>query len=135
MIHLIKYRGGALALAALFCLFNIGLPIVIVACPMMTRAPSSLSCCTNKSDFSGENLRSEKNTSCCKVTLAAERNTTEFVQSQTQNHSLAKLDIIVPIFTPNETLISSVSLASSFRVFVSFPRIEDIPIYISSLLI
>ena len=131
-----KYRLIAVLMVFVFSMFNVGLPIVISACPMMMHAPSNLSCCANANDFSGEKLLAQKNTSCCKLTLAAERNTTEFVQSQNQIHLLPKLEIIVPVFVQTYKVeMCSVSLHCSAVDRASPPRHEDIPIFVSSLLI
>jgi hypothetical protein len=132
MLNVSKYRFIAIALAAVFCLFNIGLPIVIAACPMMNSHSGHLACCAEKSSTSGVRFESYKNTSCCTTTFAAKRNTTEYLKEKNESSVLKYVStLVLPLRIVD--LTSCVVLPS---VSPSPPRTtEDIPVFNSSLLI
>lgn len=77
MMNPAYHRGTALLLSAVFCLFTIGVPIVVASCPMVTKGIQP--CCNEKPAGSGSRLVTEKNTSCCRTVLAGERNLVEFL--------------------------------------------------------
>ena len=69
---------------------------------------------------------------CCKTVIAAERNKTEFIQSQDQKRELPDFSI-VPVVRHVEMLQTSYQFPGRAVLFVSPPK--DIPIFTSSLLI
>lgn len=78
-----RYRLVGALMAALFCVFTIGVPVVLASCPMMGQPSSAarLSCCPSSVERGQPILSAYKNTSCCATKIAAARNTQEFVQS------------------------------------------------------
>ena len=129
-----KYRLVAVALAAAFSLFNVGLPVVIAACPMMGRGVSARpACCAERHTASTKAPGLALGKDCCRTVLAAERNHAEFLGEK------QKLSVYTNSFCAN---VYSVPL----RIFespLSIPRVvpapsppsEDIPIFTASLLI
>ncbi|HTY38700.1 MAG TPA: hypothetical protein VMH23_16390 [Bacteroidota bacterium] len=68
---------SAALLVGLFALFNIGLPIVLVACPMMSNGQA----CTCKHHVPGGLSITYQGGACCNHAVAAERNTVPFLGS------------------------------------------------------
>jgi hypothetical protein len=121
-------------LAGVFTVFSIGIPVVLASCPMMRSAKRG-ACCPIQNDTHKTILKKYQDYSCCKTVIAAERNRTEFLQTDNNgatiklHHSgLAILPAILSIgFTHRTTLL--------LTDVHSPPLIEDIPIFNSSLLI
>jgi hypothetical protein len=67
----------AYALAGVFTLFNVGLPIILFVCPMMSAGQI---CNCNKAQTDGPAV-SYPTGECCSHTIVAERNTTPFLSS------------------------------------------------------
>ncbi len=135
MVSSFKYRSVAILLAGIFSVFNIGLPVVLHYCKMMeTVSSNSCGMCDKDKMDTGNIQISKTESSCCKAIVAAYRNHTEFLQTQTND--VTKLQYSV---TP---LLQFVVLDEQLR-FTKFinlnlhspPLIEDIPIFNSSLLI
>jgi hypothetical protein len=74
------YRIGLLALASLMVIFSAGLPIVIASCPMMKANADRGACCAHIAPRGLAQVHAVVNGSCCKTTLAADRNTNEYLQ-------------------------------------------------------
>ena len=134
------YRTSALVLAVLFCLFNIGLPIVVSACPMMKNGKAQGSCCVMKETLAKNTVSLSRNSSCCRTVVAANRNTTEFLQSSNQNDHLLKIESLKLVAVISSDLTASVLVTQhivSDRILgkLFHPLDDDIPILISSLLI
>ena len=133
MTAILKYRLSALVLALLFCVFNVGLPIVLDSCPMAQSERGSL--CTLCHETTGfEGITSIKNRSCCNTVIAAERNTQEFVKAKNvldkadrSSLFISSLQFILPPSGLHSTICNS--LSSSPPVF------QDIITITSSLLI
>lgn len=125
----------AFSLVAVFALFNVGLPVVVASCPMSEMQNSPIcTMCNNDAQSSGVRLTAYFDRSCCETRFAAERNTTEFLQTQ---HKVERVKFVVEI-----PLLSSVaspehsSYGGNLQASdTSPPRPRDIPILISSLLI
>jgi hypothetical protein len=96
MTDFLKYRISALLLSTLFLVFNVGLPIVVTACPMH-KASMKPSCCVQHSPVTGNHFRTEKDNSCCKTTILSERNTTEFVESKYTADELNSTSAVQPV--------------------------------------
>lgn len=133
MIKSLKYRSVALVLAGIFVVFNVGIPVVLASCPMIQKSVKP-SCCPQQSDFKYPVVKKYSDYSCCKTIIAADRNKTEFLQTQTNGLTTLQQSII--------PLIHSIDLDEplSFAKFINLnlhspPLIEDIPIFTSSLLI
>lgn len=129
------YRIASLALALSFGLFNVGIPVILASCPMMDAGMSNAPCCITQHDNRLIGLRSSGGSNCCKTVFLAERNTTEFVQSNFQSTSVVHLSpIIVPI-------VLAMDLGEAARPMqynsgdTSPPYSRDIPLIDSSLLI
>jgi len=112
--------------------FNVGLPIMLASCPMMGTNAGRGSCCAESSPIGSLALRSALNSSCCRTTLAAERNTNEFLQAAT-----------VTGLNPQPAAIVRVEEEfSRFTLFSVFERSPfppdhggDIPVFLSTLII
>ena len=128
-----KYKIGAFVLAGIFCLFDIGIPIVIASCPMMKEMAANNSCCPNQENTKRSNLTSQKNFTCCTTIVAAERNRTEFVPVCDAVKNICTVDVLNFTSPGNEVLY-----VTSFNLIVHQtssppPVVEDIPIFTSSL--
>ncbi len=134
------HKAVTIGFAALFLVFNIGLPIVIHYCEMMgTVSHDSCGMChTDKNDGNKIEL-AKAESSCCQSVIAAESNKTVFLQAQKTDITTKLHYSIIPSAIGG--LHSSFSIDSQYRskIFLtstdSPPLIEDIPIFISSLLI
>lgn len=125
-----KYRTGAALVAALFLLFNVGLPIVVASCPMSDTLTPACGMCNENS--AAQTITLAKNTSCCATVVAADKNSTEFVQLKAAVGEPGTLIMARPaLFDPRDLLTGCVS---GFIAF-SPPLFTDIPIFTSSLLI
>jgi hypothetical protein len=134
MMNVFKYKMVALTLAGVFAVFNIGLPIVLYACPMMQQSSSTAACCINQSIQRGASIQISTDRSCCKTVYAADRNKTEFLQG--------KENPVVLHYSTVPLLHSVVDAPPSVLVLLPHyfntdlpPRFDDIPIAKSSLLI
>ncbi|TAK55532.1 MAG: hypothetical protein EPO24_12065 [Bacteroidetes bacterium] len=129
-----KYRWVSLGLAAVFCLYTVGLPIIISACPMMSANNGRGSCCAEL-PTDGLKISSTKDTSCCKTTIAAKPNTSEFVAS---NLNLLHFNSII-FFAISTVVVNLQSTTTEYTSYVnSSPplwSVMDIPVVTSSLLI
>ncbi len=129
------YRIVGLSLAAVFALFNVGVPIVVASCPMV-KEQNSRFCIMCNDDRQGDGLRISTyfDRSCCETRFAAERNTTEFLQTQ-QKVERVKLVVEIPLLS-SVILFEKSSLVGNLGIDdLSPPLTRDIPIFISSLLI
>ncbi|MBI5476215.1 MAG: hypothetical protein HY964_05695 [Ignavibacteriales bacterium] len=135
MLKSFKYRSAAILLAGIFSAFNIGLPIALHYCKMMETVSSNSCgmCVTDKKECKDIQI-SKTQSSCCKTIVAADRNQTEFLQ--TQKNDVTKLE------HSNTPTLQFVILDESlnFTKFINLnlhspPLFEDIPIFTSSLLI
>ncbi len=122
-------------LAGIFALFNIGVPVVIAACPMLMEKPSTSSCCAEKQSPIEVAFNSLSATSCCTTIVAAEPNKTEFLQTKEQNGLVFKSFVIVLSIPNHEVFGQQVSVALTASHLPSVLQSEDIPIFTSSLLI
>ncbi len=135
MVNSSKYRSVAILLAGIFSVFNIGLPVVLHYCKMMETVSSNSCgmCDTDKMD-AGNLQISKTESSCCKTIIAADRNQTEFLQ--TEKNDVTKLQYSI---TPILHTSPSIDFQHVSKIFLSGihspPLIEDIPIFTSSLLI
>ncbi len=134
MIGLLKYRIVAFSLAAVFGVFNIGIPILIASCPMVAMMQGrTCPMCDDQDSPTTSKISTEQSTSCCATTIVAERNTNEFVQTKERTldstHQLTLAES--PVFACNVLAPAS----TVFQTSPSPPTAVDIPILISSLLI
>ena len=134
MMRVSKYRLVAATLAVAFSLFNVGIPVVIAACPMMGRGVSARpACCAQRHTAAGAAFGLALGKDCCRTVLVAERNRAEFVG---EKHKIAvyagsyRIDVC-PValmkFAPPLTIPKVLPAPS--------PPSEDIPIFTASLLI
>ncbi|HTK83366.1 MAG TPA: hypothetical protein VL633_13860 [Bacteroidota bacterium] len=129
-----RYQLVALGLALVFAVFNVGLPIVVYACPMMQQNASALPCCADNFSGSGSQIGRAIDRSCCKTVVAGERNTTEFVQAK--DHQSQVHTPITPLFHQNAVEIMTVQGVSPQRhIAAAVASPPDIPVLFSSLLI
>ena len=134
MTNSFKYRFLSLVLVGVFMLFNIGIPIVIASCPMM-KASVRGACCPTQPVKGLPILKTQRDYSCCKTVIAADRNKTEFLQTHNDGIThLLNYSTAVILYASNvieSTTFSKLILNDTH----SLPFIEDIPIFTSSLLI
>ena len=134
MVNSFKYRSVAIILAGIFSIFSIGIPVVIASCPMMTASVRG-ACCPAQPVKGVPAIQTQRDYSCCKTIIVAQRNTNEYVQTQGYAYNIEKHIFITPLI--------QYSAQNNFRVtsqipldnIHSPPLIEDIPIFTSSLLI
>jgi len=132
MKNLKKYRTVAWTLVSVFFVFNVGIPIVRAACPMI-QEEKPLACCAQEPQGQMPVIKLNADYSCCNTTIAAQRNTTEFLQGKDNFLSVPQCsNTTVWDYIPT-TLIVYQHLTSSF--FDSSPPSVDIPILHSTLLI
>jgi|GEM_PF-1528205 len=121
-------------LAFSFCLFSIGVPVILGACPMMSSANSSHACCLQNNSDLGTTVHSALHSSCCKAgSVAAERNTNEFLQSK-ESHCNPVSPFVFLIESSSTFSIRNLcftSVANHSPPFV----LNDIPVRVSSLLL
>jgi len=131
----LKYRTLALSLATVFMLFNVGLPIIVAACPM-EKLSGGIACfgCIDASEPLSESVSRFSDRSCCETVVAAGRNTTEFVQAKSSVETTVKWFVVAePWFSlPVSVLQPPVSLK---QIHSPSPPSEDIPVFTSSFLI
>lgn len=134
MIGILKYRVVAPTLAALFAVFNIGIPVVIASCPMAAMMQgSTCPMCDDRDSPATSKVSTEQNTSCCATTIVAERNTNEFVQGKASaQESVSQAVLVSNPFAISYDLSTLPTIAS---ISSSPPLVVDIPILASSLLI
>ena len=133
---LTKYRIVALFAAGIFGLFNIGIPVVIAACPMAEYGSGPMCTeCAGEIGSNAERLTSLEDTSCCATVIVADRNTNEFVQWKVALSHLDRTDIVGVLPSVAGTSNGQNSLITFNNSSPSPPRFEDIPIFNSSLLI
>jgi hypothetical protein len=121
----------AYALAGLFTLFNVGLPIVLFVCPMM----SDGQVCTCNTDKSAGLTISYEGSNCCSHTVVAERNTIPFLSASQYHSPTAEVILVLSTdFTP--TSADAQPQLAAFTANTG-PPVSTNPIYIlsSSLLI
>ena len=82
---------GSSALILAFGLFNVGLPVVLYLCPMMSQSGCPMS---HDSGNRGLSLVNQS-PSCCGKVVVAERNTNPFVKIQQVEHQKASVVVIV----------------------------------------
>ena len=130
-----KYRAVTCTLAGIFFLFNVGVPIVVAACPMMTADDAGGMCesCFDPSRDGNLGFLPYSDTSCCSTTVASEANRVEFlrVPAATVGIDIFQLvGILPPLDIP---LHGSYSRLASARN--TGPLTRDIPVLFSALLI
>ena len=129
------YRSAALFLAILFLIFNIGLPVIVASCPMVKNShPPTCGLCLPSSDRGAQHFVKYVDRSCCATVIAAGRNTNEFVKAG--NETGQNSPSVFLLFA--HSVIVPQTLSASWLVINSSPPpppCEDIPIFISSLLI
>jgi len=136
MPRILKYRSIGLILAVLFCLFNVGLPIVVASCPMMGAMKCPPKACCAAPDTKSVKLGSVINRDCCKTVFAASRNTNEFLQVPTILHENAAATQFVAVFFGDVLLHAQSSLVITGLSGDSPPSSSgDLPVLYSSLLI
>lgn len=133
---LTQYRIVALFAAGIFGLFNIGIPVVIAACPMAEYGSGPMCAeCAGEIGSNAERLTSLEDTSCCATVIVADRNTNEFLQSRAALSHVESVDIISVLPSMVETSKGHNALITLDSHSCLPPRFEDIPIFNSSLLI
>ncbi len=128
-----KYHSVAFILAFVFCLYNVGLPIVISACPMTSNKTEKFTSCAD-TQTDGLKITSTKNTSCCKIIIAAQPNNTEYLQVK---FLLENPNFIGFVFIQTSHELNTPSCSSYIGSVTSSssPPVKDIPVFTSSLLI
>ena len=135
VLRKLPYRTTSLALAMIFTLFSVGLPIVVAACPMTKGGMTTQICCDMGTSAKSQMISSMRNYSCCKTIVAAERNTTEFIGNQGLYGLVAKAAGMYSILIARPVLPSSTFVISSASPNGSPPSRGNILIFVSSLLI
>jgi hypothetical protein len=130
-----RHRILALSLALTFAVFNVGIPVVLDACPM-PKAVGSMNCAmcqeANMPKGGSPELRSP---SCCAPKIVAEGNSNEFLQSA-NTHTAVKAPVqefFSPVAAPGvvSPLISNCLAPDGIPPLIS----PDLPVLHSALLI
>jgi hypothetical protein len=130
MINRKKYRIVAWTLVTVFFVFNVGIPIVLAACPMI-QEEKPLACCAQEPQSRIPEIKLNADYSCCNTKIASERNTTEFLQGK--DNSFFQY-FITPLLQSIPTT-NLEYIQHSFSFLYSPPHQVDLPILHSSLLI
>jgi hypothetical protein len=134
MMKFLKHRAIAVTLAAVFGVFNIGIPVVLASCPMakLGNAPTCFMCNEGEGN-AGVQLKTHQDRSCCATVIAAEKNATEFLQSSHNVVAGVELTALLP------AEISLTTTVHNAQFVIGHPRSpsppDDLPILYSSLLI
>lgn len=113
---------GASALILTFGLFNVGLPVVLYLCPMMS---STRSACpmANETAANGSALLNQA-PNCCGKVIIAERNTTPFVKvQQLQQEKILSLAVLTIDFQKQTTFRFD-------QTAVESPPLSDSPLFL-----
>jgi len=86
----------AFALAGLFTLFNVGLPIILFVCPMMNGA----GVCDCSNNETGGLVISYPSGECCNHAVVAERNTIPFLNSSKYQAPSSEVVLVLSCATP-----------------------------------
>ena len=124
-----------LHLAILFIVFSVGLPIVVASCPMVQNSQRpTCSQCLPDDGGGASSFTKYADRSCCATVFAAGRNTTEYMRSGSdQVRALSAVVLPLPaVFSIADQAPAQQSIIDHYPVV---PLREDIPLFISSLLI
>lgn len=140
MKSFVRHKYLSLFLGCIFCLFNIGIPIVILSCPMMKTDPKNASCCYLIRHQEPGTARIESSRTCCRSSRTINRNTNEFLGASSPSRIDVKFtccsNILFQILTaqiPNPTIRSDASFILFTHTRSESPG--DFPVLYSSLLI
>ncbi|HXX64713.1 MAG TPA: hypothetical protein VEO56_13030 [Bacteroidota bacterium] len=129
----ISKRLSSGLLALVFFAFNVGVPVIVDSCPMPKSARSA--CCpfcqASGVHGTGSVVRSIP---CCTSTIAAEKNSTEFLQVQKLD-PLAKIVSLTPVLPASIQRLTAGESSMYLLSEPSPPLGVDLPILYSSLLI
>ena len=134
MKSILRHRIIGLALAGIFAIFNVGLPIVVASCPMLRYSDSSACmACSHASIDGTTRITNSVDKSCCTTKYAADKNKNEFLKTDPQSVESVKFIAITEMYIVPQAVIN----APQFVILshASPPGSTDIPIFISSLLI
>jgi hypothetical protein len=82
MMSLPKYRTVTALLVAVFCIFNVGVPVVIAACPMTdTGIGGMCGLCLSFPDDGLPGYTTHQDRSCCETVLVSEGSGAEFLKA------------------------------------------------------
>ncbi len=134
MKPIFTHRIIELALAAIFTVFNVGLPVVVASCPMM-KYSGSLACVACDDGSAAGTLRFTNfvDKSCCETKYAADKNKNEFLKTNGQSVETLKFISAAELYVVLQVVINSPQFV--LHANTSPPGSFDIPILISSLLI
>lgn len=135
-----RHKLLKLFLGGVFCIFNIGIPVMSSACPMMKSCHRPASCCMVAANPHSVNLRSETTGSCCTQKVSLQRNTNEFLQTTFSPRSEEKSTVnLIHHFSGEWVRFAAEDYQTSFSAFLRCcPPLKshnDIPVLFSSLLI
>lgn len=130
-----EYRKSIfpVVLAAIFTVFNVGIPIVLASCPMMSRN-SRACCCPAPTEAGKTALSSSRDYSCCRTVIAATGNTTEFIAAKIQQ--VLPVQPALPLSLLQQSILAEIyATPQPFIRYHSPPITLDLPVITSSLLI
>ena len=129
-----KKKLFAIGIVAVFSLSNIGLPVVITACPMMKTNEAAMSCCPVMENQPGTTLKPPFSMSCCAKTLVTAALKFESAELKTTSHMQLKFKVAFNL-SPLDSLPAKSSPQSSSSDPLGgtlFPGVETY-LFISSL--
>jgi hypothetical protein len=130
MMRLIKYRVAAMLLTGIFLVSNVGIPVILASCPMM-KAGKRAACCPIGNDDHTLIIKKYQDYSCCRTVVAAERNTTEFVQNPAHRFTDRNESLLIFANLPTK-LCDIIYQRIIFCDTHSPPLSEDIPLLTST---
>lgn len=130
-----RHRILALSLALTFAVFNVGIPVVLDACPMPKLAGSMNCAMCHEANMPKEGSPELRSPSCCSPTLIAAGNTIEFLQAA--NPQSAAKAPAQEFCCPNAAPAIVASLISGCTALYGSPPLvsPDLPVLHSALLI
>lgn len=130
------YRAIAALLAVVFALFNVGLPVIIDACPMPKMAGNMTCALCHPLSAQTGGTPVVMSPRCCTPVIAAERNTTAFTQAQKMSDEFRTVSLAVLVPSVSQVVVPGLPRAHPFTPSWSPPgRDADLPVLHSSLLI
>jgi hypothetical protein len=132
MIRFPKYRFVTALLVVVFSVFNVGIPVVVAACPMSESGVGALcGSCYSPTGNGQPVYRQHQDRSCCETVLVSEGSGAEFLKAAPALPLVAGV-LFVSVIAPFE--FSDYSFQSvTVRSVDTSPGQENLPILLSSL--
>lgn len=128
-----SYRAVTPFLVAVFCVFNVGIPVVVAACPMSEANGALCGFCFSFPDDGMPGYTTHQDRSCCETVLASEGSKVEFLKTAGTLPTSYNM-LFVTIVTPPDRFSHSISSLTVLSADTS-PGCSDLPVLLSTLLL